>query len=67
MISSESTGAIGCSHIYAKLTAAGAMIPQNDLAVAATARMMRFGVLVGPEDEMHFRKVAGLDVRVLQA
>ena len=53
--------------IYAELTAMGAMIPQNDLAVAATARMMRFGVLVGPEDEVHFRKVAGLDVRVLRA
>jgi predicted nucleic acid-binding protein len=51
--------------IYAELAQAGAMIPQNDIAVAATARSLRFGVLVGPKDEVHFRKVAGLDVRVL--
>jgi predicted nucleic acid-binding protein len=48
------------ANIYAELTQAGAMIPQNDI-----ARSLRFGVLVGPKDEIHFRKVAGLDVRVL--
>lgn len=41
------------------------LIPQNDIAVAATARAIGFGVLVGPSDEVHFRQVPGLDVRVL--
>ncbi len=41
------------------------MIPQNDIAVATTARCLRCGVLVGPKDEAHFRRVAGLEVRVL--
>jgi len=43
------------------------LIPQNDIAVAATARTLGFGVLVGPADEAHFRSVAGLEVRVLGA
>jgi predicted nucleic acid-binding protein len=50
--------------IFSELSAAGTMIPQNDLAVAATARALGFGVLVGPEDEAHFRRVPGLTVRV---
>jgi tRNA(fMet)-specific endonuclease VapC len=51
--------------IFSELSEAGAMIPQNDIAVAATARAMGFGVLVGPSDEPHFRRVAGLVVRVV--
>lgn len=51
--------------IFAELSEAGTMIPQNDLTVAATARTLGFGVLVGPKDEVHFRKVEGLVVRVL--
>jgi len=51
--------------IFAELTARGTMIPQNDLAVAATARALGCGVLVGPRDEAHFRCVEGLEVRVL--
>lgn len=51
--------------IFMELSKSGAMIPQNDLAVAATARAMGFGVLVGPDDEAHFRRVPGLVVRVL--
>ncbi len=51
--------------IFAELSDAGTMIPQNDLAVAATARSMGFGVLVGPDDEAHFRRVPGLAVRVV--
>jgi predicted nucleic acid-binding protein len=51
--------------IFAELSDAGTMIPQNDLAVAATARSMGFGVLVGPDDEAHFRRVPGLAVRVI--
>jgi predicted nucleic acid-binding protein len=50
--------------IFSELSAAGTMIPQNDLAVAATARALGFGVLVGPEDEAHFRRVPRLAVRV---
>ncbi len=53
--------------IFAELCAAGTMIPQNDLSVAATARALGFGVLVGPNDEAHFRRVPGLSVRVLEA
>ncbi len=51
--------------IFAELHEKGELIPQNDIAVAATARSLGFGVLVGPRDEAHFRRVEGLDVRVL--
>jgi predicted nucleic acid-binding protein len=51
--------------IFAELTHSGSMIPQNDLMVAATARCLGCGVLVGPKDEAHFRRVAGLLVQVL--
>ena len=52
--------------IFTELSKAGTLIPQNDIAVAATARTLAFGVLVGPSDEAHFRKVEGLQVRVLK-
>lgn len=48
--------------IFAELTSAGTMIPQNDLAVAATARALGLGVLVGANDEAHFRCVRELRV-----
>jgi len=51
--------------IFAELSRNGRLIPQNDIAVAATARSLRFGVLVGPGDEAHFREVAGLTVQCL--
>ncbi|MFW5893958.1 MAG: type II toxin-antitoxin system VapC family toxin [Verrucomicrobiota bacterium] len=51
--------------IFAALSRNGTLIPQNDIAVAATARRLDFGVLVGPKDEAHFRRVSGLDVQVL--
>lgn len=51
--------------IFSELSRAGRLIPQNDIAVAATALSMGFGVLVGPADEVHFRLVPSLDVRVL--
>lgn len=51
--------------IFAELTHRGTMIPQNDIAVAATARCLGCGVLVGPKDEAHFRRVTGLTVKVL--
>ncbi len=41
------------------------MIPQNDISVAATARTLGFGVLVGPKDEAYFMRVKGLEVSVL--
>lgn len=53
--------------IFAELTQKGMMIPQNDIAVAATARCLGCGVLVGPRDEAHFRRIDGLDVRLLAA
>jgi predicted nucleic acid-binding protein len=53
--------------IFAELTQSGTMIPQNDIAVAATARCFGFGVLVGPRDEAHFRRIPGLEVRALGA
>lgn len=52
--------------IFAELQEAGTMIPQNDMAVAATARHLGLGVLVGHSDEAHFRCVPDLHVRVLQ-
>lgn len=51
--------------IFAELSRKGRLIPQNDIAVAATARSLRFGVLVGPGDEAHFREVDGLKVECL--
>jgi predicted nucleic acid-binding protein len=53
--------------IHEALSRAGRMIPANDIAVAATARALGVGVLVGPQDEAHFRSVPDLDVCVLQA
>ena len=53
--------------IFAELSKGGNMIPQNDIAVAATARCLGCGVLVGPKDEVHFRRIADLEVKVLAA
>ena len=53
--------------IYAELSQAGALIPQNDIAVAATCRSIGCGVLVGPNDEEHFRRVQNLEVYVISA
>jgi predicted nucleic acid-binding protein len=50
--------------IYAELSQKGALIPQNDIAVAATCRALGASLLVGPGDESHFRRVPGLRVRV---
>lgn len=52
------------ANIFAELSGKSRLIPQNDIAVAATARCLSFGVLVGPNDESHFREVSGLDVQV---
>ena len=57
--------AIHYADIFSELSKAGSLIPQNDIAVAATARFLDFGVLVGPSDESHFRRVKGLEVQVI--
>jgi predicted nucleic acid-binding protein len=51
--------------VFATLSRAGTMIPANDLAVAATALHLNYGVCVGPADERHFRAVPGLRVETL--
>jgi hypothetical protein len=43
------------------------MIPQNDMAVAATARCLGYGLLVSQSDEAHFRGVEGIHVITLSA
>ncbi|HUP42890.1 MAG TPA: PIN domain-containing protein [Thermoanaerobaculia bacterium] len=52
--------------LFGALERRGNRIPANDLAVAATATYLGFAVLVGPEDEEHFRRVEGLEVMVLE-
>ena len=52
--------------LFATLSRAGAMIPANDLAVAATALQLGFGVVVGAQGERHFRRVPGLRVECLR-
>lgn len=54
------------AEIFSELRKGGTMIPQNDLAVAATARFLAAAVLVGPLDEQHFRRVPGLAVQVIR-
>ena len=53
--------------IFAELHAKGRLITANDIAVAATARELGFGVLVGPKDEVHFRRVEGLRVTTVRS
>ena len=53
------------AEIVGALQASGAPIPSNDAQVAATALGLGFGVLVGPADEAHFRRIQGLSVHVL--
>ena len=50
------------AEVFALLHRSGSLIPADDLAVAATALELGFGVLVGPEDEAHFRRVPDLRV-----
>lgn len=54
------------ARLFAHLSRAGRLIPANDLAVAATALFLKFGVLVGPRDEAHFRGVPELRVEALK-
>ena len=55
------------AELFVILEHTGTRIPANDLAVAASALHLRFGVLVGPADEQYFRRVPGLRVAVLPA
>lgn len=57
--------AVEWARLFAGLSRRGELIPANDLAVAATARHLRFPLLVGPADESHFRRIPDLDVRTL--
>jgi tRNA(fMet)-specific endonuclease VapC len=50
------------AEVCAALQRAGTPIPANDVVVASTALELGFGVLVGPRDEAHFRRVVGLRV-----
>jgi predicted nucleic acid-binding protein len=54
------------ARLFALLSRSGRLIPSNDLAVAATARRLQFGVLVGPSDEKHFKMVDDLRVETLR-
>jgi len=54
------------ARIYAALRNAGTPIHSNDLAIAASVVHFGHELLVGPQDEAHFRKVPGLVVRVLR-
>jgi len=51
--------------LYAGLRNKGIAIPQNDLQVAALALSLGFGVLVGENDEDHFRRIEELRVECL--
>jgi predicted nucleic acid-binding protein len=51
--------------LFSELSRAGRLIPQNDMAVAATARELGFGVLVGSNGEAHVRSVPGLRVQLV--
>jgi tRNA(fMet)-specific endonuclease VapC len=53
--------------LFAQLSRRGALIPANDLAVASTALHLGFGVVVGPRDDAHFRRIPGLRVELLPA
>jgi len=48
--------------IFSECSRSGTMVPQNDMAVAATARSLGYGVLVSKRDEKHFRSVKKLRV-----
>lgn len=43
--------------LFADLRSEGRAIPANDLMVAATALHVEYGVLVGPDGEVHFSRV----------
>ena len=52
--------------LFGELSKLGALIPANHLTVAAIARRLDYGVLVGAAGERHFRKVPNLRIEVLR-
>lgn len=66
IIEFEAGAAAQWAAVFAHLHQARSLIPANDLAVAATALHLGFGVIVGPTDEDHFRRVPKLRVEVLR-
>jgi predicted nucleic acid-binding protein len=63
----DAGAAVQWARLFATLSRAGRLIPANDLVVAATALSLEFGVLVGPQDEGHFRAIPGLRVEALRS
>ncbi len=55
------------AELFARLRRRGELIPANDLAVAATAVHLGFGVLVGDRGEGHFRRIPDLQVKLVSA
>jgi len=53
------------AELFSTLRRAGTSIASHDLAVAATALHLGYGVLVGPGDEARFRQVPALRVEVV--
>lgn len=53
------------AELFAALRRRGELIPANDIAVAATALHLGFDLVVGDEDEGHFRRVPDLRVKLL--
>jgi predicted nucleic acid-binding protein len=53
------------AHLFAQLRRRGQLIPANDLAVAATALHLGFGVIVGGSDEERFHRFPKLRVHAL--
>lgn len=53
------------AELFAALRQRGQLIPANDIAVAATALHLGFDLVVGDEDEAHFRRVPELRVKLL--
>lgn len=51
--------------LFAALGRGGRLMPSSDLAVAATARRLGFGVLAGPSDARRFKTVDLLRVETL--
>ncbi|MGE9296409.1 MAG: type II toxin-antitoxin system VapC family toxin [Puniceicoccales bacterium] len=51
--------------IFAELHRQGSLIPQNDMAVAATARCFKCPVLISANDEAHFRRIEALQCKVI--
>ena len=55
------------AELFVRQRGSGRRLPANDMAVAATALELGYGVLVGHKDERHFRAVEGLRVETVAA